>query len=128
MPKRAKFNHPVRRDLPQDDNDFVEVSASDIAGSETMAAAVVSTSARAIKGAAAAAIVTAAMNYAESAAVSYTLETVGVTAIAKGAYVRTPTQQLQLTFLPTLTSSLVSLTCRCRVASIQTTQHTPQLS
>jgi hypothetical protein len=45
------------------------------------------TAASAAKGAVAAAAVTAAMNYGTSAVVSYTFETVGVTAIARGAYV-----------------------------------------
>mmetsp|Transcript_143168 Transcript_143168/g.202458 ORF Transcript_143168/g.202458 Transcript_143168/m.202458 type:complete len:147 (+) Transcript_143168:102-542(+) len=86
MPKRAKFNTPIRRDLPPDDADFVEVAHTDVPNAAEVAGAVVSTTARAVKGAAAAAVVTAAVNYAESAAVSYTLETVGVTTILKGAY------------------------------------------
>ena len=45
------------------------------------------TAASAAKGAVAAAAVTAAMNYGTSAAVSYTLETVGVSAIASGVCV-----------------------------------------
>lgn len=90
MPKRPKFNTPIRRDVPPNDSDFVEVAHTDVPGAAEVAGAVVSSTAHALKGAAAAAVVTAAINYAESAAVSYTLETVGVTTLVKGAYVCVP--------------------------------------
>mmetsp|Transcript_24186 Transcript_24186/g.63144 ORF Transcript_24186/g.63144 Transcript_24186/m.63144 type:complete len:147 (-) Transcript_24186:4-444(-) len=86
MPRRPIYNRPIRRDLPPDDDDFVEVKATEVPSAGEVASAVVSSTARAVQGAAAAALVTAAYNYAESAAVSYALETVGVTTIVSGAY------------------------------------------
>eukprot|EP00035_Acanthoeca_spectabilis_P039610 m.63706 g.63706 ORF g.63706 m.63706 type:complete len:147 (-) comp9675_c0_seq1:3427-3867(-) len=107
MPKRPKFNTPIRRDVPPNDSDFVEVAHTDVPGAAEVAGAVVSSTAHALKGAAAAAVVTAAINYAESAAVSYTLETVGVTTLVKGAYtvasaVIPPVVNTAMTVVPTI--------------------------
>ena len=88
MPKRPKFNPPIRRDQPPDDDQFVEVEATDCVGADGAAEGMVFTTARAVKGAAAAAVLGAAVNYGQAAALTYTLETVGITALAQGAYVR----------------------------------------
>lgn len=105
MPAKQKYNTPVRRDIPapaaavvdegerdgvsfdDDEDGFVMIGRGPASVVADVVSTGVYTAASAAKGAVAAAAVTAAMNYGTSAAVSYTLETVGVSAIASGVCV-----------------------------------------